>query len=253
MQYGELVNRTLEFHGQMAISDADFGTDMETKYQRQLRRFFEYCFEAVLNKMNEPWMQRRFELPLTTGISTYPIDALCSIENLVPFSIILLGTASPGGLKAYPGGYKEWRRVYTDESLVSTAQPVWWFEMPTEAAEGVRTNNIRFDPIPDTDYVCEYQCKINAATPEARTDELVFPNEYIFAIQAAGGRLLEWSLKGGITDQSMYDLAQQAIASVKQISSGPEERKQGGRLSVRIAGRAPRRGYGTNAVGRQGW
>lgn len=253
MLYGELCNRTLESHGQRAIPDANFGTDKETKYQRQLRRFFEYCFEAVLNKMNEPWMQRRFELPLTTGISTYDLDAVCSIENLVPFSVILLGASSQGWLKPYPGGYREWRKVYTDESLVSTAQPVWWFELPTEAASTVRTNKLRFDPIPDADYICEYQCKINAPTPQGKDDLLVIPNEYIFAMQAAGGRLLEWAIKGGVTDGSMYDLAQQAIASVKQISSGPEERKQGVRMDVRIKGRQPRRGYGTSAVGRQGW
>ena len=253
MLYGDLVNRTLEFHGQQAIPDANFGTDNETKYQRQLRRFFEYCFEAVLNKMNEPWMQRRFELPLAQGISTYDLDESCSIENLVPKSVILLGLGTLGWLRPYHGGYNEWRRIYTDETLVSTAQPTWWFEVPTDAPAVVRTKKIRFDPIPDQAYTVEYQCKINVDSPTKIDDELVFPDEYVYAMQAAGGRLLEWSLKGGVTDGSMYDLAQQAISSVKQVSAGPEERKRGIRMDVRMAGRMPRKGYGTGAVGRQGW
>lgn len=253
MLYGEFCDRTLEFHGQQAIPPQNFGTDNETKYQRQMRRFFEFCHEAVLSRMNEPWMQRRFQLPLTAGVAEYNLDDTAAVENLVPFSIILLGADSPGRMKAYPGGYNAWRRIYTDDSLVSTAQPCWWFELPTDSASAVRTKRVRFDPIPDTAYICEYQCKINVPTPQNREDILVFPDDYIFALQAAAGTLLEWSLKGGVTDGTIYELAKQAVDSVKQWSTGPSERKPGVRMDVRIAGRTPRRGYGTNTVGRQGW
>jgi hypothetical protein len=252
MQYGELCDRTLEMHGQQAITPAAFGTDNETKYQRQLRRFFEVCHEMILLRMNEPWMQRRFELPLSAGVSTYPLDASVAIEGLVPFSFILQGLGTAGWLRPYSGGYNAWKSVYHDESLVTSAQPIWWFETPTEAAEVRRTNNIRFDPIPDTDYIVEYQAKIIAPTPQAIDDELVWPDEYVHVIQLAAGRLLEWSFQSG-GEGSILDLAQQTIQNVKQWASGPEERKRGVRMDVSIKGRTPRRGYGTNAVGRQGW
>lgn len=239
-------------HGQQAISPAAFGTNNETKYQRQMRRFFEVCHEMILCRMNEPWLQRRFEMPLTSGTAVYPLDNSVAIEGLVPHSFILLGLGSAGWLRPYSGGYNAWKSVYHDDSLVTSAQPIWWLEVPTEASAVRRTNNIRFDPMPDADYTCEYQAKINAPTPTAIDDELVWPDEYVHVIQLAAGRLLEWSFQSG-GEMSILDLAQQAVQSVKQWATGPEERKRGARLDVAIKGRAPRVGYGTNAVGRQGW
>jgi hypothetical protein len=257
------TNYILELSGQQQIlTSAAFNNPIQdcSRVQQQCRRFVDFCDRMLNVPRNNRDTVQEFQIqtqtgnPLIQSTFTYYLDNSVSVENVRYLSFFNItpqyqtetGLTTVFAQQLWNKEYREFRQDYPDFTAINIGPPQNWIILPKSlvaGGPGIIQDAIIFFPIPDQQYLINYQAKTNATPLQLDTDPILWDTRYEHILWKWGQALLEDALGEGKSQGAQY-YAERALSEYNDWVAGPEEERRAVRTGMKIFG--PLRGRRVN-------
>jgi hypothetical protein len=209
-----------------------------SKYQNLFKFQIDFAHRYLSNRMATRFTNRKFQLPIVEGTTTYVLDTGISGESLKYHSWVnnTPGNAYARVLKYMR--YEDFEAAWPDPTIIQSGPPEYIVQLPLDRTLDVDNPQARVMvfPVPDNSYNLQYEARLNCYPLTSSASIIMWPPEYEHALWAWAKAYSEIDLAEG-REQALLPLAEAVLNNVRIMSMEAEEVRKGVRLMTTWGGR----------------
>jgi hypothetical protein len=202
-----------------------------SKYQNLFKFNIDFAHRYLSNRMATRFTNRKFQLPISAGVTTYILDTGISGESLKYHSWV---NNTPGNAYARMlryMKYEDFEQMWPDPTIIQSGPPEYIVQLPLDRQLDVDDPQARIMvfPVPDANYNLQYEARLNFYPLTSSGSVILWPPEYEHALWAWAKAYGEIDLAEG-REQALLPLAEAVLNNVRIMSMEAEEVRKGVRL-----------------------
>lgn len=215
----------------LIVNAAAFDAGQLSKYQNAAKFKIDFAHRHLTLKMCTEFTNRKFLLPIQSGVTDYPLDTGISGESLKYHSWYNITAGSPYAQHLNFMKYEDYTDQYPDQTVLQSGPPEFMVQLPHDATLDVNTITpmVRVFPIPDASYTLQYQARLNFYPLTSSGSFIMWPPPYEHGLWMWAFEYLEVDLAEG-REGMLGQLADEVISQIRVMSQNAEEVRKGVRL-----------------------
>jgi hypothetical protein len=203
-----------------------------------------FAHTYLTNRMSTRFTNRKFQLPIQGGTSTYILDSGISGESLKYDSWVNITAGSSYARMLRYVRYEDFEKMWPDPTVIQSGPPEYVVQLPLDRTLDTTQPQVRvmIYPIPDTTYTLQYEARLNAYILTNSSSIILWPPEYEYGLWMWAKAYGEVDLAEG-REGALIPLAEQVINNIRIMSQEAQEVRKGVRMGCKIGGTWGRRVY----------